>query len=156
MRRLLLEIHLSIWTFSKFLLPYLVQNEMTWPVPWMQWGKQEISWETLSAVYRCHTHTNTHTWIKCQYTKLGGAKHPLKSYSYLNCMYREVSLTSMVAKILDILLLEHWVLAFLEAGLPHDNQIRYRREVSCADVISKSRDDHEIRESWQLCFHVCI
>ena len=60
----------------------------------------------------------------------GGGKDSLKIDSY-----RGITLTSMVAKVLEFLLLEHLHCVFLEAGLPHINQTAYRRAVSCADAI---------------------
>ena len=60
----------------------------------------------------------------------GGGKDPLKIDSY-----RGITLTSMVAKVLEFLLLERLHCVFLEAGLPHINQTAYRRAVSCADAI---------------------
>ena len=50
----------------------------------------------------------------------GGGKDPLKIYSY-----RGITLTSMVAKVLEFLLLERLHCVFLEAGLPHINQTAY-------------------------------
>ena len=60
----------------------------------------------------------------------GSGKNPLKIDSY-----RGITLTSMVAKVLEFLLLERLESIFLEAGLPHINQSAYRKAVSCVDVI---------------------
>ena len=48
----------------------------------------------------------------------GGGKDPMKIDSY-----RGITLTSMVAKVLEFLLLEWLELVFLEAGLPHNQSV---------------------------------
>ena len=61
----------------------------------------------------------------------GGGKDPMKIDSY-----RGITLTSMVAKVLEFLLLQCLELVFLEAGLQHINQSAYsRRAVSCEDAV---------------------
>ena len=60
----------------------------------------------------------------------GGGRDALKTDSY-----RGITLTSMVAKVLEFLLLERLDSVFSEAGLPHINQTAYRKDVSCADAI---------------------
>ena len=60
----------------------------------------------------------------------GGGKDPLRVDSY-----RGVTLSSMVAKVLEFLFLEWLQPVFMEAGLPHVNQSAYRKAVSCADAI---------------------
>ena len=60
----------------------------------------------------------------------GGGRDPLKTDSY-----RGITLTSMVAKVLEFLLLECLDGVFSEVGLPHINQTAYRRGVSCANAI---------------------
>ncbi len=62
----------------------------------------------------------------------GSGKDPLWVDSY-----RGVTLTSMVAKVLEFLLLDILEMVFLEADLsiPHVNQTVYRKLVSRADVI---------------------
>ena len=60
----------------------------------------------------------------------GGGKDSMKIDSY-----RGITLTSMVAKVLEFLLLQRLELVFLEAGLPHINQSAYRRSVSCEDAV---------------------
>ena len=60
----------------------------------------------------------------------GGGKDPMKIDSY-----RGITLTSMVAKVLEFLLLQRLELVFLEDGLPHINQSAYRRAVSCKDAV---------------------
>ena len=65
----------------------------------------------------------------------GGGKDPLRVDSY-----RGVTLTSMVAKVLEFLFLERLQLVFMEAGLPHVNQSAYRKAVSCADAIFATQE----------------
>ena len=65
----------------------------------------------------------------------GGGKDPLKVDSY-----RGVTLTSMVAKVLEFLVLERMQSNFMGAGLPHVNQSAYRRAVSCADAIFATQE----------------
>ena len=65
----------------------------------------------------------------------GGGKDPLKVNSY-----RGVTLTSMVAKVLEFLVLERLQMIFLEANLPHINQTAYRKSVSCADAIFATQE----------------
>ena len=61
--------------------------------------------------------------------KVGG-KDPLRVDSY-----RGVTLTSVVAKVLEFFFLEWLRLVFMEAGLSHVNKSAYRMAVSCADAI---------------------
>ena len=65
----------------------------------------------------------------------GGGKDPMNVDSY-----RGITLTSMVSKVLEFLLLEQLESVFLEAGLPHVNQSAYRRTVSYADVIFATQE----------------
>ena len=65
----------------------------------------------------------------------GGGKDPLRVDSY-----RGVTLTSMVAKVLEFLFLERLQLVFMETGLPHVNQSAYRKAVSCADAIFATQE----------------
>ena len=60
----------------------------------------------------------------------GGGKDPMRRDSY-----RGITLTSMVSKVLEFLILERLESVFVAAGLPHINQSAYRRAVSCADAI---------------------
>ena len=60
----------------------------------------------------------------------GSGKDPLRVDSY-----QGVTLSWMVAKVLEFLCLQRLEVVFLEADLPHVNQAAYRRSVSCADVI---------------------
>ena len=65
----------------------------------------------------------------------GGGKDPMKIDSY-----RGITLTSMVAKVLEFLLLQCLELVFLEAGLQHINQSAYRRAVSCEDAVFATQE----------------
>ena len=65
----------------------------------------------------------------------GGGKDPMKIDSY-----RGTTLTSMVAKVLEFLLLQRLELVILEAGLPHINQSAYRRSVSCEDAVFATQE----------------
>ena len=67
----------------------------------------------------------------------GGGKDPMKVDSY-----RGVTLTSMVAKVWEFLLLDRLriQMVFLEADLPHVNQTAYRKSVSCADAIFATQE----------------
>ena len=48
--------------------------------------------------------------------------------------YRGITFTTMIAKVLEFLLLNQLDLVFLEVGLPHINQSAYKRAVSCEDA----------------------
>ena len=65
----------------------------------------------------------------------GGGKDPLKVDSY-----REITLASMVSKVLEFLLLGRLELLFMEACLPHVNQSTYRKAVSCDDAIFATQE----------------
>ena len=65
----------------------------------------------------------------------GGGKDPMKIDSY-----KGITFTSMVAKVLEFLLLQRLELVFLEAGLPYINQSAYRRSVSCEDAVFATQE----------------
>lgn len=65
----------------------------------------------------------------------GGREDPMKIDSY-----RGITLTSMVVKVLEFLLLEQLDLVFLEAGLPHISQSAYRHAVSCEDAVFATQE----------------
>ena len=54
--------------------------------------------------------------------------------------YRGITLTSMVAKVLEVLLLEHLEMVFVEAVLLHINQSAYRHAVSCEDAVFATQE----------------
>ena len=60
----------------------------------------------------------------------GGGKDPLNRNSY-----RGVTLTSVLAKVLEALTLTRLQCHFLERNIPHPNQTAYRKGVSCAKAI---------------------
>ena len=65
----------------------------------------------------------------------GRGKDPMRRDSY-----RGITLTSMVSKVLEFLMLERLDSVFVAAGLPHVNQSAYRRAVSCADAIFATQE----------------
>ena len=54
--------------------------------------------------------------------------------------YRGVTLSSVIAKVLEILVLDRLQILFLEAGVPHPNQSAYQKRVSCANVIFSTQE----------------
>ena len=60
----------------------------------------------------------------------GGGKDPLDTNSY-----RGITLTPVLAKVLESLILGRLQDVLLEKGIPHLNQTGYRRKVSCAEAI---------------------
>ena len=60
----------------------------------------------------------------------GNGKDPLNADSYLG-----ITITSVIAKVLEFLILERMECIFLESGIPHINQSAYRKRVGCADAI---------------------
>ena len=64
----------------------------------------------------------------------GSGKDPLQVESY-----RSVTLSSVVTKVLEFLILERLQMVFLEASIPHPNQSAYRK-VSCADSIFATQE----------------
>ena len=65
----------------------------------------------------------------------GSGKDPLRVDSYCS-----VTLSSMVAKVLEFLCLQGLEVVFLEADLPHVNQTAYGRSVSCTDAIFTTQE----------------
>ena len=60
----------------------------------------------------------------------GGGKDPLDTNSY-----RGISLTPVLAKVLESLILNRLQDVLLEIGIPHPNQTGYQKKVSCAEAI---------------------
>ena len=83
----------------------------------------------------------------------GGGKDPLKADSY-----KGITLVSMVAKVLEFLVLERLQVVFDEADLLHINQTAYRKSVSCADAIFATQEviARYLRGGGQLSLHVLI
>ena len=65
----------------------------------------------------------------------GSGKDPLLVESY-----RGVTLSSVVTKVLEFLILERLQMVFLEASIPHPNQSAYRKRVSCGDSIFATQE----------------
>ena len=53
--------------------------------------------------------------------------------------YRGVTLSSVVTKVLEFLVLERPQVVLLEASIPNPNQSTYRKRVSCGDSIFATR-----------------
>ena len=60
----------------------------------------------------------------------GGGKDPLDTNSY-----RGITLTPVLAKVLESLILNRLQDVLLERGIPHLNQTGYRKKVSCVEAI---------------------
>ena len=54
--------------------------------------------------------------------------------------YRGITLTSVVSKVLESLVLERMMPVLKEAGCPHINQTAYRKESSCADALFATQE----------------
>ena len=65
----------------------------------------------------------------------GGCRDPVKVDSY-----RGVTLSSVIAKLLELLVLGRMGTLLEEAGVPHVNQSAYRKKVSCADAIFATQE----------------
>ena len=80
----------------------------------------------------------------------GAGKDPLERGSY-----RGISVTSVISKLLETLILLRLELHLQELGIPHSNQTGYRRYTSCADAIFSTAElmSHylEQRENIYLC-----
>ena len=65
----------------------------------------------------------------------GGGKDPLNPSNY-----RGITITPVVSKVIESLLLTRIQLVFADADVPHCNQSAYRRNVSCADAIFATQE----------------
>ena len=65
----------------------------------------------------------------------GGGKDALKVDSY-----RSVTLSSAIAKVLELVILERMMPILIDAGIPHENQTAYIKKVSCADAIFATQE----------------
>ena len=54
--------------------------------------------------------------------------------------YRGITLSSVISKVLEFLLLERLEPFFLEANIPHPNQSAYRKKTSRADAILATQE----------------
>ena len=82
----------------------------------------------------------------------GGGRDPLDTSSY-----QGITLTSVIAKILESLVLERLQVVLMEKGLPHPNQTTYRKRVSCAEAIFSTFEAisqfAQHGEKMYLCFY---
>lgn len=81
----------------------------------------------------------------------GGGKDPL----YKN-NYRGFTVAPVLAKVLEVLILERLNTVLLETGVPHVNQTAYRRHVGCADAIFATQETiaKHVREGSTV--HMCL
>ena len=82
----------------------------------------------------------------------GGGKDPLDTNSH-----REITLTSVFAKVLESLLLSRLQCHFTEKGIPHLNQTAYCKGVSCAEAIFSTLEVLSVysqnSEKVYMCFY---
>ena len=82
----------------------------------------------------------------------GGGKDPLDTNSY-----RGVTLTSVLVKVLESLLLTRLQCHFSDRGIPHLNQTAYRKGVSCAEAIFSTMEVLSVYsqrcEKVYMCFY---
>ena len=81
----------------------------------------------------------------------GSGRDPVKTDSY-----RGVTLSSVLAKMLEMLVLGRMRDLLREAGIPHINQTAYQRRVSCADAIFATQEGiaRYVREGSGV--HMCL
>lgn len=74
----------------------------------------------------------------------GGGKDPLERGSY-----RGISVTPVLAKLLEMLIMARLVQVFEDLNIPHPNQTGYRKHVSCTDAIFTTTEilSHHLRQS---------
>ena len=82
----------------------------------------------------------------------GGGKDPLDTNNY-----RGITLTSVLAKVLESLLLTRLLTHLSERGIPHLNQTAYRKRVSCAEAIFSTLEvisqHSQKNEKMYMCFY---
>ena len=82
----------------------------------------------------------------------GGGKDPLDTNSY-----RGITLTSVIAKVLESLVLARLRDHLTERGIPHPNQTAYRKRVSCAEAIFSTLEvvsqHSQNNEKMYMCFY---
>ena len=78
-------------------------------------------------------------------------RDPLKTDSY-----RGVTLSSVIAKLLELLLLNRMRDMLSDAGIPHYNQSAYRKGISCSDAIFATQEviARYVREGSKV--HMCL
>ena len=81
----------------------------------------------------------------------GGGKDPLDKNNY-----RGITVASVLAKVLEFLILKRLNTVLLQAGIPHVNQTAYRRHVGCADAIFAIQETiaKHVREGSTV--HMCL
>ena len=82
----------------------------------------------------------------------GGGKDPLDTNSY-----RGITLTSVISKVLESLVLARLRDHLTERGIPHPNQTAYRKRVSCAEAIFSTLEvvsqHSQKNEKMYMCFY---
>ena len=64
-----------------------------------------------------------------------GGRDPTKVDSY-----RGITLTSVISKVLEFMILERMLVMLNDIGCPHINQTAYRKHVSCADALFATQE----------------
>ena len=81
----------------------------------------------------------------------GGGKDPLDQNSY-----RGIAVASVMAKVLESLILGRLNTVLLEAGVPHVNQTAYRRGVGCTDAIFATQETIAKHVREVSAVHMCL
>lgn len=81
----------------------------------------------------------------------GGGKDPFSMHNY-----RGITLTSVIAKVLDFLVLERMQDILKEAEIPHIDWLAYRKKISCAEAVFASQETigRYMREGSQV--YMCL
>ena len=67
--------------------------------------------------------------------------HKGKGRDPLNCNnYRGITLTSVLSKCLEVIILERLLSLFVDIGFPHPSQTAYQRGLSCIDAIFSTQE----------------
>ena len=85
-----------------------------------------IELEAIPDIFKCGSTTPVYK---------GCGKDPLDKSNY-----RGITVASVLAKVLEFLILERLNTVLLEAGVPHVNQTAYRRHVGCTDAIFATQE----------------
>ena len=101
-----------------------------------------VELEAISDMFKCGSITPVYK---------GGGKDPLDKNSY-----RGITVTSVLAKVHEYLILEKLNVVLLESGVPHVNQTAYRRHMGCADAIFAMQETiaKHVREGTTV--HMCL
>ena len=87
--------------------------------------------------------------LSLQYTRAG--KDPLDKNNY-----RDIIVASVLAKVLEFLILERLNTVLLEAGVPHVNQTAYHRRVGCTDAIFATQKTIAKHVQESSTVHMCL